>query len=243
MKSRLKLIVSLAFTSLITSPTHAEEQWKHTLVPLYVWATGVQGTSQLGPANAPVGIEFRDALDHLDSSITLHYEANKGQWGVLADLYHLGLKPEGTLANKAPASITLTNNIYELGGIYRPAPGNGLDILFGLRRTDLKLEGRIGGNAGRTLTDQSWLDAFAGVRQNIAFNDKASLTMRGDIGAGDSDFVWNAALLFNYKFTKTVSMFGGYRWLSYDYESGNGLDRFAYDVTYQGPAVALSFDW
>jgi hypothetical protein len=74
-------------------------------------------------------------------------------------------------------------------------------------------------------------------------SDKVSFSARADIGAGGSDFVGNVALLLDYRFNKNISMFGGYRWLTYDYESGSGQDRFAYDVTYQGPAIALRFDW
>ncbi len=64
---------------------------------------------------------------------------------------------------------------------------------------------------------------------------------RGDVGAGDSDFVWNAGVFFNYRFTKSFSMLAGCRWLDYDYQTGGDRNRFAYDATYEDPAVAMSF--
>lgn len=238
----LRFILPAMVLGVFSMPASAQEQWKQTLVPFYLWAAGIEGQSQIGPIDAPVSLEFSDALEHLDTSVTVRYEATKGQWGVLADVYHLVLKPEATLPNGVLAGIDLTNTIYELGGIYKPG-SQGLDVLFGLRAMNLNMEGGLGVNSKRTLIDENWLDAFAGVRKNFAISEKASFSVRGDIGTGDSNFVWNAALLFNYKFNKTVSMFGGYRWLDYDYDQGTGADRFVYDVTYQGPAIALRFDW
>lgn len=243
--SKLLRVVLPAFllANMLASSVSAEDQWKHTLVPMYVWGAGIEGTSQLGPISAPVSITFSDALDNLDSSFTVHYEANKGQWGILVDVFHLGLDPESTLPNGHGIGVDLTNNIYELGGIYRPATMNGLEVVFGLRAMEFEMDVSIGPVSGKNVVDQEWVDAFVGVRKHFALSDKAGIRVRGDIGTGDSDFVWNAALLLDYRFNKTISLFGGYRWLDYDYETGSGIDRFTYDVTYQGPAIALSFDW
>jgi len=237
-----RFILPVLLLGSFSTPAIAQDKWEHTIVPFYLWMSGIEGQSQVGPVSAPVSIEFSDALEHLETAFTIHYEANKGQWGVLADFYHLGLTPDGTLANGVPAGVDLANTIYELGGIYRPGP-EGLNVLFGLRGIDLTIDAGIGGSPRRNLVDETWLDAFVGIRQIVAFSEKTSFTFRGDIGAGDSNFVWNAALMLNYRFNDRVSMFGGYRWLDYDYDSGTGRDRFAYNVTYEGPAIALRFDW
>jgi len=237
-----RFILPVLLLGSLSMPAAAQDEWEHTLIPFYLWASGIEGQSKVGPVSAPVSIEFSDALEHLDAAFTIHYEANKGQWGVLADFYHLGLQPEGALVNGVPAGVDLTNTIYEFGGLYRPGP-EGLDILFGLRGTDLNIEAGIGGLPKRTLVDETWLDAFVGIRKKFAFTEKTSFTFRGDIGAGDSNFVWNAGLMLDYKFNNRFSMFGGYRWLDYDYENGSGRNHFAYNVTYEGPAIALRFDW
>ena len=63
-------------------------------------------------------------------------------------------------------------------------------------------------------------------------------------GAGDSDLVWNAVLGIDYRFSNRVAGLLGYRWLDYDYDNGkSGADRFGYDVTYEGPAAAVVFNW
>lgn len=243
---KYKALKTIVVTSLLITGmgnAKAESEWQHTLVPLYLWASGIEGTSQIGPVSAPISIAFEDALDNLDSGLTVHYEANKDQWGVLADIFHLSLAPEGVLPNGAPAGVDLTNNIYELGGIYRPDSMGGAEVLFGVRGIDLEMEATVGSAPGRTLIDESWADIFVGLRGTVDLSNNFSFTARGDIGAGGSDFVGNVALILDYRFNKNVSMFGGYRWLTYDYESGEGANRFAYDVTYEGPAIALRFDW
>lgn len=244
-KSILKIMLASSFLIASTGSANAEgeNEWKHTLAPLYLWAAGIEGTSQIGPVAAPVSIEFADALDNLDTTLTFHYEANKDKLGFMADYFHLSLDPKSTLPNGAPASVDLTNNIWELGMIYRPDNAKGLEVLYGLRGMDLQLDLGVGSAPKKSLVDRDWIDVFVGLRKNFAMSDKASFSARGDIGTGDSDLVWNAALLFDYRFNKTISMFGGYRWLDYDYETGSGREYFSYDVTYQGPAIALRFDW
>lgn len=221
----------------------AESEWKQTLAPLYLWGAGIEGTSQIGPVSAPVSLEFSDALEHLDSGFTIHYEISKDKIGFFGDYFHLGLAPKTTLPNGASANVDLANNIYELGMIYRPDNAKGLDVLYGLRGMDLKLDASIGPAPKKSLVDRDWIDVFVGLRKNFELSKNTGFSARGDIGTGDSDFVWNVNLLLNYRFNKTVSIFGGYRWLDYDYETGSGREHFSYDVTYQGPAIALSFDW
>ncbi|MCP3851950.1 MAG: hypothetical protein GY694_17195, partial [Gammaproteobacteria bacterium] len=90
-RSIIKRIVFTVVLIAGVGNAQAESEWKHTLVPLYLWASGIEGTTQIGPVAAPVSIQFEDAVDNLDSGLTLHYEANKGNIGVLADVFYLKL--------------------------------------------------------------------------------------------------------------------------------------------------------
>ena len=236
-------LAALFLVGATTPAANAQDKWEFTLAPLYLWATGIEGESQIGPITAPVNITFSDALDNLESILTLHFEANKGQWGVIADTMHIGLAPESTLPTGAALAIDITNNIYELGGIYRPNPSGAVELLFGVRASDFKLETTVAPAPKRTIADESWIDAYIGLRAAAQLSEKWKFMIRGDIGAGDSDFVWNAVATIDYRFTKNFSVLAGYRWLDYDYETGTGASRFTYDVTYQGPALAAVFYW
>ena len=242
-KSKITTTLTLVLVVVFSSPVRSAEYWEYTLSPLYLWATGIEGESQIGPVTAPVSIEFKDALDNLDTILTFHFEANKGNKGFIANLMHIGLDPESTLPNGAPIATDLTNNVLDLAGIYRPQNTETLEVLYGLRFTEFGLEATIGPAPTATIVYESWVDGFVGLRTVLPASDKGRFVLRGDIGAGDSDMVWSASGLFDYRFNDRFSALIGYRWLDYDYETGSGANRFTYDVTYEGPVMAAVFYW
>lgn len=242
-------LCAMALTAVLAAPAGAQEkgpdEWKYGLA-VYLWGTGIEGTSQIGPVTAPLNITFSDALDNLSSALMLHFEAQKGQWGFMADVMHIGLDPEASLPNGASLTLDTTNNIVELAGLYQPAASEVFQLLFGVRFTEFELEGTVPGVASRTIADESWVDGFIGGRLLVPFGSSENwrFRARGDIGTGDSDLVWNAVLGIDYRFSNRVAGLLGYRWLDYDYDNGApGANRFAYDVTYEGPAAALVFNW
>ena len=240
----MKLITMVAIlTTNFVSQVSAEEEWEYTLAPLFLWATGLEGESQIGPVTAPVSLEFSDALDNLDTAFTFHFEANKGNKGILVTLLHLSLDPESSLPNGAPLSTEITNNVLEVAGIYRPKNTETLELLYGLRYSEYDMDATIDPAPKATLADEDWIDGFIGLRTNIDVSDKSRFILRGDVGGGDSNLTWSASGLFNYRFTDNFSASFGYRWLTYDFETGSGADRFTYDITYEGPVMAAVFNW
>ena len=237
------LFATLIFIGVYTPAAIAQDKWEYTLAPLYLWATGIEGQSQIGPVTAPLDITFEDVLDNLESIFTIHFETSKGNWGILADITQIGLAPQSTLPNGAPIATDITNNIYELAAIYRPDPDGVWEFLGGVRVTEFEIDAAIGPSPKMKLADESWLDGYVGIRATAGLSEKASFSFRGDIGTGDSDLVWNVLAKFDYRFAKNFSALAGYRWLDYDYETGSGASRFTYDVTYQGPVLAAVFNW
>jgi len=247
-KYRVHLFAT-AFILGVIAPAGAQEKgpddWQYTFA-VYLWGYGVEGNVGVGPVTAPVNITFSDALDNLASAVPLHFEAQKNQWGFLLDFMHLGLDPSASLPGGASLNVDLTDNIFELGGIYQPANSRYFQLLFGVRYSQFKLEGNVPGVASRTIVDENWTDGFVGGRFIVPFGNKNNwrFRARGDIGAGDSDFVWKALLGIDYRFSNRIVGLLGYRWLHYDLDNGeSGRNRFTYDVTYEGPAAALIFTW
>jgi hypothetical protein len=247
MKKQVRYLLAIALVLGFTAPVGAQEKgpndWKYGIA-IYLWGTGIEGTSQIGAATAPVDITFSDALDNLSSALMLHFEAQKNQWGFLVDFMHVGLDPEASLPNGASLTLDTTNNIFDVAGLYQAT--DNFQVLLGLRFTEFELEGIVPGVASRTIADESWTDGFVGGRLLVPFgsNEKWRFRARADVGAGDSDLVWNAVLGIDYRFSNRVAGLLGYRWLDYDYDNGkSGADRFGYDVTYEGPAAAVVFNW
>ena len=48
-------------------------EWEYSLAPLFLWAQGIEGSSTIGPVEAPLGITFKDALSNLEGTFTIHF--------------------------------------------------------------------------------------------------------------------------------------------------------------------------
>jgi hypothetical protein len=218
-------------------PEADSDKWQFTIAPLYLWAVGIDGSIGVGPATAPVSIEFSDALSNLSGAFTLHFEARKKKWNVLADYMYVGLEPSATLPTGTPLDVDLDMHIAELGGTYLVTDSSPfVEVLAGARFQDIDLKA----TPTPVSVDENWWDGFVGARITGQWGNW-KVTGRGDIGGGGSDLVWNVSLLGDYRFKKWGSVYAGYRFLDYDYRSGSGANRFVFDTRLQGPLLGLAF--
>lgn len=116
-----------------------------------------------------------------------------------------------------------------------------VDLLAGARTSFLSVDTLpVGPNV-----DETWVDGFGGVRLGHRFgkNDAWGISGRADVGAGQADLTWSSTMLLSYRPREWLSLQAGYKWLSYDYETASGINRFSYDVTYQGPITGFELRW
>jgi hypothetical protein len=206
-------------------PESESDEWQFTIAPLYLWAVGIDGNIGVGPVTAPVNITFDDALSNLSGAFTLHFEARKKKWNVLADYMWVGLSPSASLPTGTPVNVDLDMQIGELGGTYLVTDSSPyVEVLAGVRYQSVDMTA----SPTPVSIDDSWADGFVGAR------------ITGQWGNG-SDLVWNVSLLGDYRFKKWGSVFAGYRVLDYDYSSGSGASRFVFDTRLQGPLLGLAF--
>jgi ABC-type amino acid transport substrate-binding protein len=250
-----RVLVTVFTISLLLFSSHswAESKedfnsWQNTLAPLYLWGVSMSGTMTSGPITAPLEIEFSDAVSDLEAIFTFHYEGAKGNWGIIADYSFLNLGPSAAIpGTPAVINVDMKNTIAEVAGLYRFGPNNPWQLLAGLRTYQLDVT--ISGlpvpplPVSQVVIDETINDFFIGGRYVRKINDKWSFLGRADIGAGDSDLVWNAVLAFDYRFTKLLSGFVGWKVLDYDVDRGSGANTFKYDMNHSGPLFALAFHW
>jgi hypothetical protein len=219
--------------------------WQNTLAPLYLWGISMSGTMTIGPITAPVDIEFSDAVSDLEGIFTIHYEGAKGNWGVIADYSYLNLGPSAELPGGAVLGVDMKNTIGEVSALYRFGADNPWQLLAGFRsyKLDVTINNLSPPPTINFTIDETINDFFVGGRYIREINDKWSFVGRADVGAGDSDLVWNVLLAFDYRFTKLLSGFVGWRALDYDVDTGSGADTFKYDMNLSGPLFALAFHW
>jgi hypothetical protein len=237
--------VGLACSPAYAADRGGDKDWEFQLVPMYIWGASMNGTASLGPVAAPIDMGFKDLFNALESIFTLHFEAlHRQKWGILADLSYMDLAGSQSL----PGNLTLDGGVESLmveGAIFYRMAGEAhiIDILGGVRYTDMEISAQITGRPRRT-QNPDWLDPIVGGRYGRALSEKWKVSVRGDIGGfgiGDaSDFAWNISALLHYQPWKHVGFVGGYRLLDMDYETGSGLSRFKYDVLMHGPIFGVN---
>jgi hypothetical protein len=220
-----------------------EKEWEFRLAPLYLWAVSINGEGRKGPITSPIEADFNDIFSNLEAVFTLHFEAWwKQRWGVLAEINYVDLGDDKTIPGGVRTDVGITSVISELGGFYRfdlDGP-HIIEPLFGFRYTSLQNEVDVQGI--RVLDeDEGWLDPFFGARYMWNFAEKWVSSFRGDIGGFGigSEFTWQTFAAVDFKPWKHVSIFGGYRALGQDYETGNRFNKFEYDVIYHGPLLGV----
>jgi len=238
------LLVPICIVIICTTQTEAQEtgsdEWQFQIAPLYLWAMNLDGTMQLG--GGPTGefeVNFNDAFQNLETAFTVHFEASKGRWGFLADVMYLNLKgDQAILGPGETAEIRIKNLILEGAGGYQVA--DRFWIIAGLRY--FKIDPTV---SFQVLPDidpsTSWTDAFAGIIWRPKLGNRWTMDARFDIGAGGSDFVWNASAVIDYRLARWAAVFAGYRYMDYDYSSNSTILK--YDVAMNGPVAAFRFFW
>lgn len=223
--------------------------WKFVLAP-YLWIPAVHGQVGSGPVtgtiSATVGDTWNALWDNFKFAACLHLEATKDRWTVFADLLYMDL---GNSVENLPVSVDYKQGIYELGGgyaVYAGAlPGATSDSTVRVRLEPIAgvrvwtLDATVTDPRGSRGPNEAWVDGFAGVRGELQFNETFSLSGRVDAGTGMSNFTWNALAIFNISFNKNIGIFAGWRWISDDYQTGSGMDRFEFDMMLNGPFAGV----
>jgi opacity protein-like surface antigen len=121
--------------------------------------------------------------------------------------------------------------------------GSAADLTVGLRVNTL--QGKLKSNtlAFDVSQDKTWVDPLVGLTLRTPRAHRLHAQVYSEIGGfgAGSDFAWQIFPTLGFKFTDRFSLEVGYRWLDIDYSTGDGSNRFAYDVLTQGPVGGLAF--
>ncbi|HBE92910.1 MAG TPA: hypothetical protein DDW55_10410 [Gammaproteobacteria bacterium] len=206
---------------------------------LYLWGAGLSGQATLGQQTIPeqpVEVDFDDILDKLDAGFQAHYEGTGERWGLGLDFTYLKISD----TNDADVSATTKMTLSELFGIYKASQV--FDLFAGVRFTGLDMSVETPGQASAE-GDRSLTDFFGGGRFIVPLSDSWNLGLRGDIGTGDTDLVWNAVAALDWHVSKSIALRGGYRWLDYDLENDDAPIEAKLDLLMDGPFLGIGFMW
>jgi hypothetical protein len=208
--------------------------WSYQLTP-YLWASSLDGTTAVAGQEVDFSADFSDLVSHLDAGFAANFTAKSESWGYFIDGSFIKLKKD-ELGVKSGVDVALDQKIVEAGVSYTLSEQ--FDLIGGGRYQkvdqDLNLPLNQSLNGG-----DSWIDGFIGAVWHPVNTDKWTLRLRGDIGAGDSDSVWQAGIGGGYRFNKTWSLLLAYRYLSTDFES----EKFKWDGDQSGLGLGLGIRW
>lgn len=205
------------------------DRWRSSAF-LYVWGASLDGTASL--AGNDVDIGGGNLADDIGGLFSGHFESRKGQWGYFLDGMYVRLDPSAdTPIGKIEADVT--DVIVEAAGVY--VLNSVVRGLVGVRYQDLAVDLTL--PLGELKRNQDWVDGFIGLRLVPVQTESWRVWLRGDVGGGDSDFVWHGVAGAVYLLNPEWSLAAAYRVLSNDIEDGT----FKWDVVHSGFGLAVGY--
>ena len=230
-------------------------KWTFLIEP-YLMFPVMKGTVGLGnlPFDVPVDANTNNIFSNLNMGFMLNAEATNGKWAVGTDIIYMSLAHdvEPSILNK-DGEITAKQLGWETYGLYRVTPWlelglgglvNSVNAGFDINREELIGQDKEIINYERSGTE-TWFDPMIVARIKSPLEKTFIYQFRGEIGGFGigSDLSWNIQAYLGYRFSNLFEMSGGYRYISLDYETGSGQDRFKYDVDTSGPVLRFGFNF
>jgi hypothetical protein len=211
------------------------DKWDVVVEPYFMGAS-MSGTTAVRGREVDVDVSASDIFSNLQFGAMGLVVARKGNWGFGADAIWMAL---GTTVRET--NVDFNQGAFAAYGLRRL--GAAADVTVGMRVNTLQgnLEfKRLGVEVDQ---DKTWVDPLVGLTVRTPGTHRVQArvyTEIGGFGVG-SDFTWQIFPTVGFKFSDRFSLEVGYRWLDLDYSTGDGNERFAYDVLTQGPVGGLAF--
>lgn len=211
---------------------------------IYLLGPTIEGTAGIGPASLDVDVDAESVFENLDGAFLGMYAAERDDWGIFIDTVYMDLEADlegpgglvsGELGNKQlTAAAAATRRVSE-----------NWQLMGGLMYTDIKLSLDVSGPLGdrSASRSESWVDPFVGARVGADLSEHWHIGGFGYIGGFGvgSDLMWSLNAGIEYQFSDRNAVSFLYRYISFDYDDGEGLDRFVFDIAEHGPALGWHF--
>ena len=241
------LLASPVFT--LAQETGSDDDWKFA-GKLYFWLADIGGNTNDGKS---IDVSFSDLYDNLGFAFMGGLEAHKNKWSFYGDVIYLRESGDKTnIARPAPsvpggvayfdADLDLKSWVVHLLAGYNiwDADQGMIGVVAGARYTNMDADfglGLSGTPIKITPSDSTniW-DAIIGVKGRLNFGENWYLPYYLDIGAGQSDFTWQAIGGVGYGFN-WGAIEVAYRHLEWQL----GSDYIVEKLNYSGPGVMVRY--
>ena len=226
-------IPAVVFGTLIwSSILFAEEKQSNTQYEItpYLWAASFSGNTAVdGEESPPIDSDYSFfALENLDGVASATFSARGQRWGFLFDFLKVAYEDTFFDDSRLKTITRLEGAVIELAGTYQPESVKYLDIIGGVRYQDIDVELTIRNRNMEGSVD--WYDPFVGLIYARPITKDFYVSLRGDVGGGESDLATNAEVMLRYQFNKMFSAKFGYRYLKVQFTESD----FIYDVSLDG---------
>ena len=242
----------------------AADKWQWELA-IYGWFPSIGGTTAFpssGHSGPSIDVSAQDVIDALKMVFMGEIEARKGQWGVWSDLVYadLGGSKDGSrdftvdghpVTATANLGLDVKSTVWTLAGLYNltSTPENTTDLLFGARLLNMKQTLNLSlassipelpTRSGEASVDGNNWDAIVGLkgRYYLGAERRWFLPYYADVGGGQSKLTWQVNAGVGYKFD-WGSVFATYRYLDYQFKSGNALQS----MNMNGGLIGVAFQF
>ena len=238
LRTALALPTALLLASVASAQTETEnDRWKFVVAP-YLMGASLDGTTTVLGQEADVDVSASDIFDNMDYGFMAMVVARKKDWGVVGDMVVVDLSVDVAMP---PGEFQPTLGIFSVAGVRRL--NDAADLTFGLRWNHVKAVLDFPAVGLQLENTRDWVDPVVGVVLRTPAERRWHATLIADVGGFGvgSDFTWQVFPSGGVKLTNWASLEFGWRFLATDYATGEGADRFEYDMLYQGPVVGVAF--
>lgn len=240
-------VLGAAILAALPSPATAQvdsSAWRFSVSP-YLWGAATGGTIGVGPVSTDFHLSFGDLLDQLDFGFMAVLEARRGRTALRLDSFYASLTDEAavplggtSLGLEVTQKQLMLQPEVSYAAIVRP--WGAIDVLAAMRYWHMSADlgaSQNGTSVGSQSSSKDWADVVGGARLRLNPGARWHLWASGDLGAGGSDFTWQAIGGTVYDMWSCCSLVAAYRYLKLDYES----DAVTSDIHMSGPAVGVQW--
>ena len=240
---------------LAAAPTMAEEPW--TDLGIYLFATGIEGEARIRNVTNDVDVGFDDIVENFDMGYMGYVEHRRDRWSFIGDLAYLRLAADDSTASdnlvQVELDTALTQTVIEGFAGYRilereyDTAGLGVDLLLGVRRTELKIDlsadaSLLGlSRSSSRSREEEWTDTVLALRLQYGGREGWGSTFWLDVGDGSDSSSEQFIALASWRGEGNWQYYGGYRYLNLEFDTGSGSSRFAVDLDYSGPMFGAAY--
>jgi hypothetical protein len=157
----------------------------------------------------------------------------------------------GVISVYSVGEAALTYDVYASPCLVANMPELIAEVLAGARyqyirtKVDLELAGPFRDRSFEADKSESWVDPFVGGRITWRPGESWITSLETDVGGFtfSSDFTFNIRAEAAYRINEWFFVNAGYRALYTDYETGSGVERFAYNLWVHGPFFGVGAEF